>query len=375
MKIAIVTNYFYPVEGGVERHTYYIAKNLVERGHKVTVITSDKTRDSKTLKKYEVKDKIRIIRLPVLIKIGDFGVIFPRVIKEIKKISPDIVHLHVFRHFHNLIPFFIKKPCIITPHWPNYPKEVRKPYVDILVSLFDRILGKAVLKKCRKIIAITDLEKEWLVGKFKINQRNIEVIPNGIPKEYLKKRYGTKVRKKLNLRRNQKIVLCISRLHKSKGIDQVIKIATFFKDVVFLIAGRDGGEKKNLLKLAKPLKNIHFIENVSDEKKLELYAASDVFVHPSHYEGFGIVVLEAFSQGVAVITSDKGGLPWVVSDAGLIFKDKDLKDLKDKLSLLLKEDKLRKNLAKKGKNRVKDFTWENIVNKIEKVYEKAIWKR
>jgi glycosyltransferase involved in cell wall biosynthesis len=104
---------------------------------------------------------------------------------------------------------------------------------------------------------------------------------------------------------------------------------------------------------------------------MEAFAAADIFVHPSHYDAFGITILEAFSQKCAVITTDKGGLPWVVDKAGLVFEDNNLEDLKNKLFLLIKNKKLREEFQKKSYEKVKGFIWDKIAKELEHLYKET----
>ena len=96
---------------------------------------------------------------------------------------------------------------------------------------------------------------------------------------------------------------------------------------------------------------------------------ANIFLFTSHYEGFGIVILEAFSQKTPVISSDSGPLPWVINNCGLLFEENNLDDLRKKLKLLIKDNKLRKKYSKLGYKRVKGFTWEKITQKLEKEYK------
>src|SRR3989344_836859 len=371
MKITFITPFFYPVMGGVENHVYYLAKELIKKGHEVEVFTSDLERNSKLSNKEEVYDEIKITRFKTLFRIGDFGSFFPGMFKAIKVSDSDIFHFHVYRHPLNFGVLFTKKPCLLTPHWPNYPKELRKFYVNILIKVFDKLLGKFILKKFDKILSITDLETYWFKDKFNLPADKFELLPNGIPSSYLKKRNPSKFRKKIKIK-DELMVLCLSRIHQSKGFDQVVKIAKFFPKVKFVIAGVDAGFKSELelIVFNDKLKNVIFAGKLTEEEKLEAYSSCDIFIHPSHYEGFGIVVLEAFSQETCVLTSNQGGLPWVVSDAGLTFEDNNLEDLKEKITLLLKDKKLREKLATQGRARVKDFTWEVNGEKLEGIYKK-----
>jgi glycosyltransferase involved in cell wall biosynthesis len=80
------------------------------------------------------------------------------------------------------------------------------------------------------------------------------------------------------------------------------------------------------------------------------------------------------SQGCSVLTSNAGGMPWVVGDVGLIFKDYDLNDLKNKLETLINNKKLRQKLKKLGKLRSKSFTWEKVAKTLDADYKKYLSK-
>ena len=374
MKITFVTPFFYPVMGGAENHVFYLAQELIKKGHEIEVFTSDLDRKGKIKELEETYQGIKIRRFKTLFRIGDFSSFFPSVMKSIKESDSDIIHMHCFRHPFNSAAFSTNKPVILTPHYPEYPKELRKKSTRFLIALFDKLIGKSVLKRCNKLLVITEIEKEWLKDKFKVPEDKITLLPNGIPKSYLKKRNPETFRKKLKLKKDKLMILSLSRLHKSKGFDQVIRIAGKFPKAKFILAGVDGGFRGELEYLVKKLNlnNIIFTGELSEEEKLQAYSASDIFIHPSHFEGFGIVVLEAFSQQTAVLTSNQGGLPWVVQDSGLIFEDYNLEDLQNKLQQLLSNKKLREDLTKRGRKRVEQFTWEKLGNNLEEIYKEVI---
>lgn len=374
MKIVFINPFFWPVIGGVENHIYYLAKELIKKGHEVEVFTSNSSRVGKINKKGDVIDGIKIKRFNMWFKFSFSGMFFPGLYKAIKNSDADIFHTHGYRHTHSYVYPFTKKPCFMTPHWPIYT-GLRPFWQDFVANLFDKLFGRRMFSNFERICVISGLEIPW-VESFGVNKKKITLIPNGIPDKYFKKAKGSIFRKKYKIKSKETMVLCLGRLHKSKGFDQVVNVAHKFKNVKFVIAGKDGGFKKEIKKLIQKnnLKNIILVGEVSEKEKMQAFAAADIFVHPSHYEGFGIVVLEAFAQNTAILTSNKGGLPWVVSDAGLIFKDGDLQDLKEKLGKLISDKKLRGKLAKKGLKRVQNFKWKKIAFKLEKAYRAVLQK-
>lgn len=372
MKICIVSAYFYPVKGGAENHMYFIAQELIKRGHEVEVFVSDSSHEGKIEKKQEVIDKIKVKRFKTWFKISFSGMFFPGLYKAVKNSNADIFHVHGYRHPFNFIFWFTKKPCFMTLHWPVY-KGLRSRLLDLSVDIIDKFFGKYILNKFNILCAVSGLEIPW-IEKFGINKKKIILTPNCIPKNYLTYANGNAFRKKYDIK-DELMVLCVGRIHQTKGFDQVIKIAPYFKDIKFVIVGKDEGFKTELEELVKKLNlnNVIFAGEVSEKEKLQAYNAADIFIHPSHAEAFAIVLLEAMSQKTAVIASNQGGMPWVVDKAGLIFKDNNLNDLRNKLEKLVKNKKLRNELAEKGRKRSEKFTWDKTVDVLEKEYEK--WKK
>ena len=367
MKITYVCPFFYPVEGGMENHVLNLARQMVKKGHEVEVLTSNSLRDKKININKEDYNGISIVRFNTLFNIGEFSPVFLSVLNYIKKSNSDIIHVHAYRQPHNLIPFFSHKKSVLTLHWPNYPKGLRSSIIDKIIPIFDKTLGKSILRKYDKLIALNIPEKEWIINNFNIKKNNINIIPNGIPTILLKD-IKSNFKKRYNIK-NEFLSVSVARLNKSKGLDQVIDVADSFPGVMFVIIGSSDYNSKNLEELSKNKINVLILKNLSDKEKFKALTDADIFIHPSHYEAFGIVVLEAFSKKCAVITSDKGGLPSVVGDAGLIFEDNNLVDLKKKISILISNKKLLIKLQLKGYNRVKNFTWESISDDLEVLYK------
>ena len=200
-----------------------------------------------------------------------------------------------------------------------------------------------------KKIAISGLTKKRILGKS-------QYIPNGVNISLIQ---SVKPKRKFD-------VLFVGRLIKEKNVDLVISSV---KDKFKLGIIGKGPEEERLMNLAQKYSNIAFLGDVKDQKEVYSYMkGAKVFAFPSEREGFGIVVLEAFAQKTPVITSNSGGLPWV-NDVGLIFEDNNLQDLEEKLRLLINNKELRKEIAEKGYEKAKDYTWEKISLKFEEIYK------
>ncbi len=370
MKIVFVSPFFYPVQGGMENHVYHLADQLIKKGHEVEVFTSNLSRDGKIKEKEAQISGIKVKRFKAWFKLGQFASFFPAVFSAIKKSNADIIHVHNYRHPINLAPLLTKKPCLITLHWPEYPAGLRVRKMDIFARNFDRFLGPFLLKRYKRVCAVSQNEIAF-IQNLGVSKERIVLIPNGIPQSFLAKEEKRSFRVKYGFKENDFIVLALSRIHKSKGFDKIIRLAEKFPHVKFVIAGKDEGFKKELEQLKEKLKvnNVFFIGEVSEEDKRKAFASCDLFIHPTKFEAFGIVVLEAMAQGKPIIASNVGGLSYVVSDAGILFQERDLKDLEDKFKRVLYSSALRKKLSEKAVERASKFTWEKIADNLERVYK------
>lgn len=132
-----------------------------------------------------------------------------------------------------------------------------------------------------------------------------------------------------------------------------------------------GGEK--ILTAIENSKNdIILITNADEEEIVRFYNGASVFVFPSFGEGFGFPVLEAMACGTPVVTSHLSSLPEVGGDAVTYCNPCDPQDTANKMSSLLENENLRKEMREKGLNRAKQFSWEKTAEKLLNVWKENI---
>ena len=156
------------------------------------------------------------------------------------------------------------------------------------------------------------------------------------------------IRKRLLCDKFDKILIYVGRIEKQKNIEGLIKIMpgvlNFNPRVLLLIIG-EGREKAKLEKLTKGLGingHVIFFGEIPHKYILDYYAASDIFVLPSRYEGFSRSLMEAAISGKAIVTTNVSGVSDLIIDgeSGFIVGVKNMKDFQEKIiQLLLDEQK------------------------------------
>ncbi len=117
--------------------------------------------------------------------------------------------------------------------------------------------------------------------------------------------------------------------------------------------------------------DIRFAGFVPDEDLPALYSAAQMFVFPSHYEGFGLPALEAMACGTPVISSRASSLPEVVGDAGLLVEPDDPEQLAAAMELLALNPNVREDLRRRGHERAAAFTWEAGASGLLDIYRRV----
>jgi len=269
-----------------------------------------------------------------------------------------------------LTKIFLPKTKIVTFSWENiYYKK--RPFP---LSFFENFsLNTADYALPGNQDALNILRKKGFKKPMKIVPRY------GINLNYFKKTPLKKLKQKLKLK--GKVIGFIGRLVVDKGIDTLMKAVSLLdKEYTLVIIGR-GPEKKNLVAYAKKLgilDNIRFIDTVEYSSIPQYMSTFDVFVLPSRSmpkwkEQFGHVIIEAMACEIPVIGSDSGEIPHVIAKAGLVFKENNYEELKDKLQTSFKSN-IKKSLIKKGLKRVKDFSQEKTMQQFYEIYKEVLKK-
>ena len=375
MKILQVIPYFTPKRGGDVNVVYNLSKHLAERGHKVTIFTTDFEFDTGYIQSL---DGFRVVPFHCIANIG-MMLISPKIKKQLKKeiMDFDVIHMHDFRSYQNIIAHHYAKkynvPYVIQAHGSVLPFFQKQR----LKKIFDLFFGYRILRDASKMIASTKTEVEQY-KKMGVDEDKIEIVPNGIDlSEYENLPEKREFRRKYSIREDEKMILYLGRIHKIKGIDLLVET---FADMVkeldslkLVIVGPDDGFLSTLKRQIENLKisdKILFTGLIPEKDKLGAYVDADVYVLPSVYETFPVTVLEACACGTPIIVTDRCGIANIVNDNNVGHVVEYNKDqLQDAIFKILTNVELRRYFGESGKMLVREkYSWDIVVEQLEKIY-------
>ncbi len=233
------------------------------------------------------------------------------------------------------------------------------------------------------IIAVSESTKKDIVRHYPSTSEKVTVTLHG----YDKDRYNLNIsssdvrRVKKKYKIHGDYILSLGTIKPSKNIDGLLE---GYKELIthhgltktkLVIAGKKGWLFKSVFEKAKELKltkNVVFTDFVEEKYKPAFYTGAKVFVSPSHWEGFGMQVLEAMACGTPVVISNVASLPEVAGEAGVYVNSNDSKSIAMGIKKVLTMDSKRYNkLVKKTLVQAEKFSWENSARKLIKQIEKA----
>jgi len=246
-----------------------------------------------------------------------------------------------------------------------------------------------IYRGCDRIIALTEMEKQQIHTLYQVAGDRIAVIPPGVNTEVFVPAIDKKEsRRVLGLPQNATIVFTLGRLDERKGFDLFLEAIgrlarrDDLPPTLFVLSAGDGSkqETKEREKLERIVEAHSLTEilrwlPVLPEKDIpRYYGAADVFVLPSRYEPFGIVMLEAMACEIPVVATSAGGPATVIEPGvtGLLVDPTDTEALADALAALIRDPDKRREYGKRGRETAeKNYSWEIIAARHLAVYERA----
>lgn len=372
MKIAMIGHKRIPSrEGGVEIVVEELSTRMVKKGHEVICYNRggkhvlDKNEKIKHLNSYKgVKlKKVFTIDKKGLAAMtssffGTIKILFSRV---------DVVHYHAEGPcaFMWIIKWFSKKRIVATIHGLDWQRAKWGGFASKYIKFGE----KCAVKYADEIIVLSENVQDYFKKEY---SRNTVFIPNGVNKPSVIK--TDIIAKKYNLKKDD-YILYLGRIVPEKGIHYLIEAYNLLNlNKKLVIAGGASDTDiyfRELLDKAGNNDDVIFTGFVKGKELEELYSNAYIYVLPSDLEGMPLSLLEAMSYGNCCLTSDIPECKNVIEKNGVTFKKSDIKDLKNKLSeLCYDDDKVKKYKKNSQKYIIEKYSWDDIVDKTLKLYEK-----
>lgn len=346
--------------GGISSYLFTLASGLIGRGHNVYLASSGGELSGKFsaagVKHIEIPLRTKKEVSPKII------ISFLKLRKEVKKYNIDLIHSNsrTTQVLGNLLSRYCRKPHIFTCHGFFKPKLSRK-----LFPCWGNL-----------VIAISQEVKEHLISDFKLDEKMVRVINNGIDLQGFGDFSGRQgFRESLGIDGDIPLVGIVARLSDVKGHTYLFKampnVLKSFPSVKLLVVG-EGKMKDALVKEADDLAikdSVLFLAQVGGTENV--LAGLDVFVMPSLQEGLGLALMEAMAQGLAVVGSAVGGIKTLIRDGqnGLLVMPADPVSLAEAIKRLLADKQLRDNLGASARKFIMDnFSKEKMIDETERVY-------
>jgi len=369
---------------------YQVSKMLVKRGHEVVVCTTDAKDFGSRIEESlgDIDDGLEVHRFKnvSLMLVKKFKLFVTLQLasflkRDLKRF--DVIHLHEYISFQNIVTY-------------NYARKYGAPYVlqahgslprignwRKLKWIYDLFFGHRLLRDASKVIALSEVESQQY-RNMGVPDEKIAVIPNGIDlSEYAVLPPRGSFKRKFDIPEDKKVVLYLGRIHKTKGVDLLVKAYAYLikemkgTDALLVIAGPDDGylsEVRSLVASLGTSNSVLFTGFISSEDKLSALVDADVFVTPSFY-GFPVTFLEACATGTPIITTNLGDtLEWINGNVGYVTPPSHY-ELAKAIYGIIYDDELRRKFSGNCINIVRSkFSLEKMVTILEQVYEEVIRK-
>ncbi|HLF83179.1 MAG TPA: glycosyltransferase family 4 protein [Blastocatellia bacterium] len=238
-----------------------------------------------------------------------------------------------------------------------------------------RRIARLVVEGSDWIVTVSaDLNRK-LIALCPEAENKVEVIPMGVTD-------SSPYPETVPTRQSNRMILFIGRLTEIKGLDVLLRAMDGLDDSRLIVAG-DGERRDELEGMSRALSvNTRFVGRIGASQREQLLSTCDAVVIPSRVladgrtEGMPVVCLEAMAAGRAVVASRVGGLAEVIVDGenGLLFERGDDQMLKEKLSLVLSDDSLRRKIAGNARRSAAAYDWARIGLRYSRIIKSALRK-
>jgi len=281
-------------------------------------------------------------------------------------------------HTQYILPLFVPKRTKVVTHIHDVSFRAYPKLIGFLDRFFLSVFIPRSLQRTDCIVAPSQFTKDEIIRYYRIAPEKIAVIPNALGGEFLAEDVKTRAELDRKYHLRGEFILYVGTLQPRKNIPFLIRAFQKLREQLpglslVLVGNRLAHHVDPAIdQVIKELDletHVYFPGYVDSEDLPSLMALASVFVCPSLYEGFGIPLLEAMSQGVPVAASHIPSQREVGGDAPLYFDPSNLASCQEKLYNLVTDKNARERAISLGKSRLSLFSWEKSSTLLYGVYE------
>jgi phosphatidylinositol alpha-mannosyltransferase len=360
LKIGIVTEYCYPLLGGISENVHHTATELVARGHAVTIISAAPPNNGFTL---PVPNGIPTRRVGRTMKIYGNGAIAHFTVgvhlwREMRELLEaerfDLLQLHspLFFTLPPMAALLGKCPRVGTFHSYFEPSLVYNALKGVLQKQFvDRLDG------------VTVVSPSVLRALSRYFEMDARIVPNGVDTQM----FNPRVPRMVRFGPEKRTLLFLGRFDPRNGLPFMLRafaeVRKRLRDVRLVVVGSGPLEGVYQRMVPDDLRDdVHF-EGPALINRPSYYASADLFCSPISNASFGITLLEAMATGTPIVATDNVGYRDLLGPEGLLVSY-DVKGFADAIVQLLSDDRLRVAMREAGLRKAEEYSWPSVVTRL-----------
>ena len=237
------------------------------------------------------------------------------------------------------------------------------------------------VRSAAKVVVPSEFVRSRLTGLLAIPPEKVVMVPLGISPSFrpldcdeVAERLGG-----LPFRLPRSFALVVGNIDKKKDLPMLLRGYSHCRArkrdrMKLVIAGRPGNDRRRVLETIRDEgieEDVLLMGYRTEEELAALYNAAEVFLYPSHMEGFGLPPLEAMACETPAIASGAGAIPEVLGDAAILVDSQDPQDWSEAVERVLGDRDVRSRLVRDGRQRSALYTWDRAAERILEVYREC----
>jgi len=363
------------IRGGVQAVIVNMVKGLTRfKGLEIHIITAGHEAEEE---KDFIINGVRVYTVPLDKRYGNitfYSNTRKRICKKIKIIKPDIVHTHMFGYYTLAGLDSGHKKVVVSTHgisnsnWHSPPSS----FAEMIRFCSQDYIYNKCAKRAKRIIVNSGYTKEHLV---KFRKTNLFELNNPVSSSFFDIDN--------NAEENGRIFFA-GYICDAKGVMTILEALSILKKTHSSLALNLAGniEDNNFyMKAVEYIKNnklegcVNFLGQVNEDRLKDEYRKASVFAFPSKQDVAPVSVLQAMACGKAIVASNVGGIPYIIDNGvnGFLVNKMDSVALAEKISLFLKDGKLRKDMGSRAREKaLRDCRIEAVTDKLYKIYKEVL---